>query len=158
MHADAKDSLPTKTSERVVVDEIFDNGTVRLLRARRNKAHLDDPGLGIKTWGKEKEEIWKSEDAELFVGFPPGRRLQEGDVFFIKDGSIFKKKLIKQYRKRPPSSPLLMGLNESRRKARDEIKEEFYNLTALQIAKNAETFESLKKQVSKKIAGEIEKS
>ncbi len=156
MHTDAESHLPGNTPERVVVDETFDNGTARLLRAWRDPAYLNDSGLGIETWGEEKEEIWEIEDVELFVGFPLGRRLREGDVFFIRDGSLFTTELREKHRKKPPENPLLIGWNESAQKARDEIKEEFFTLTASRIAKETKAFQSLKRQVRRKIAGEIE--
>lgn len=150
---------PMEKSERVVVDEIFGNGTVRLLRSGRSRDHLQSDSLDIETWEEEKEEIWNVEDVEVFVGFPYNRSLQEGDVFFVRDSSQFKKGLMRKYRKKRPVRPLLVDWSESREHTRREIKREFLNLAAYGIAKEEKKkLESLKRQVRRKLDGIIEKT
>lgn len=119
-------------SERVVVDEIMDDGTARLLRsAHLHNAPPDD--LGINNWGDEKEDVVSAWRVEAFVGYETGQRLSEGDVFFIVDGS----KLTNQYKPIQRSEArklhLLISSDESRKIARREIKEQFYKLAASQM-------------------------
>ena len=47
---------PREKSERVVVDEIFEDGLARLLRAKRVAKHPDND-LGIHTWDEEREDF-----------------------------------------------------------------------------------------------------
>jgi hypothetical protein len=109
-----------------------------------------DNDLGISTWGDEQEDFIEASRVKAFVGFPPERHLQEGDVFFIVDGS----KLNKRYKPIPwrkaESLHLLRPWDESRELARTEIKENFYLLTASKISKDdKKDRNALLKRVSK---------
>ena len=119
---------PTRFSERVVVDELFDGGSVRLLRAKRLAgAPADD--LSISCWASETEYIMSAWRVEAFVGFPAGRRLMEGDVFFVLDS----RRLTAGYhpekaglkRKDAARKHLLVHWDKSREIARKDIKKEF---------------------------------
>ena len=66
---------PTKKSERVVVDEIFENGTVRLLRAKRLSGTSKDD-LGIESWGEEIEDFQSEWRVAAFVGYPSSKKLE----------------------------------------------------------------------------------
>ncbi len=81
----AERALPSERSERVVIDELFDDGSPRLLRARRLFGCASGD-LSIGTWGEEREDFLASWLVEAFVGFTGTRRLAEGDVFFLVDG------------------------------------------------------------------------
>ena len=124
---------PTIKSERVVVDELFDSGLARLLRAKRNTKY-DPEDFSMDAWEKEQEDFIESWRIEAFAGFPSGRKLQEGDVFFIVDGS----KLNNTYKPVPRESArlkhLLLPGERAREIARSEIKKEFYKLSAIQIS------------------------
>jgi hypothetical protein len=141
---------PGKKSERVVVDEIFEDGLARLLRAKRAAKHPDND-LGIHTWDEEREDFIEAWKVEAFVGFPTQRNLAEGDVFFIVDGS----KLNRAYKPKPRtvarSIHLLQPPDESTEIARTEIKKQFYKLSAAQISagKKRDT-DTLIKRVDKK--------
>lgn len=144
---------PTARSERVVVDEIFDNGTTRLLRARRLRGHADDD-LSIETWGTERESFLSAWQVEAFVGFPTERKLAEGDVFFARDG----RRLSRSYRgdKVLPRTVaatrhLLRPVIESTDQARQEIKQAFFELTANQLATTRGSLRKLKSQVKQRI-------
>lgn len=145
----------SKGPTRVVVDEIFDNGTARLLEAKRATGFEDTSDLGIDTWGTEEEKIMRVEDLEFFIGFPPRRHLREGDVFFVKDGSLLDEKYIKNLKQEKKSvsfsEHLLRHWDRSKELARQEIKGEFYKLTVHQIKKEGEPVESYIKQVTLKI-------
>jgi hypothetical protein len=123
----------TAKSERVVVDEVFDDGTVRLLRAKwiGNRADND---LSINTWKDEREDFMDARLVEAFVGFPPQRSLQEGDVFFIVDGSKLNNKYKPIPSERARSIHLLRSWDESRELARSDIKKEFSKLSAIKIS------------------------
>jgi hypothetical protein len=124
---------PSKKSERVVVDEIFEDGLARLLRAKRAPKHPDDD-LGIHTWDEEREDFIEAWRVEAFVGFPTQRSLGEGDVFFIVDGSKLNKDYKPIEREVARSVNLLRPWDESTEMARAEIKKQFYKLSAAQIA------------------------
>lgn len=141
----------TPGSERVVVDEIFDDGTVRLLRAKKSK-NSSERDLSIEAWDSESECFMKAWQVEAFVGFPASRRLREGDVFFIADGS----RLTTTYgtkrdarRKKPlprevaAKEHLLRPAEQSRELARQEIKKEFYKLTASRVTSGEKELEKL---------------
>ena len=140
----------TTRSERVVVDEIFDNGFVRLLRAKRSgtSAHND---LGISRWKDEQEDFMEAWRVEAFVGFPSQRHLREGDVFFVADGS----KLTRKYKPIPREKARLLHLlqswDESREFSRAEIKREFSRLSAVKISTgNKREIDELIRKVDKK--------
>ena len=126
-------SKPSKKAERVVVDEIFEDGLARLLRAKRAPKHPDDD-LGIHTWDEEREDFIEAWRVEAFVGFPTQRSLGEGDVFFIVDGSKLNKDYKPIAREVARSVNLLRPWDESTEMARAEIKKQFYKLSAAQIA------------------------
>lgn len=116
---------PGPESERIVVDEVMPTGSVRLLRAA-----YDPKGQGafdIKCWKAEREEVMAGWRLEAFVGMKAPRTVQEGDVFFVADGS----KLTPTYdpkgtpRDKARREHLLMDWTASRDFARKQIKEEF---------------------------------
>jgi len=142
-----------ENSERVVVDEIMENGRARILRAPRlPKASGTD--LGIDTWGDEVEEaitVWK---LEAFVGFKAPRKLKEGDVFFIRDGSGLSETYTGQKviaRDKAAEKHLIEAADESREQARNEIKERFYNLTAQRAGRNKQDRDRLSKIIRKRV-------
>lgn len=152
---------PLPQSERVVIDEIFSDGTARILRATRKK-DFSEQELGIEAWENESEQMEKILHMEfLLVEELKERHLREGDVFFIADGKDFferrlkqagnvlkdydkleleqvkkkKKAIIRTFSedvKKIKPEPLLMTLEKSREIARQEIKREFHKLTITQ--------------------------
>lgn len=133
---------PTRWSERVVVDEIFENGSVRLLRSSRLPDAYPD-NFGIECWGEEREEFHARWRVEAFVGYPSGRALGEGDVFFIADG----RKLVTDYdpieRNKARKLHLLRPSNVSREIARTDIKREYYKLAATRLIKDEKEREQI---------------
>ena len=129
--------IPGPKSERIVVDEIIDGDSkdsmVRLLRAQRLPDQLPDD-LGIHTWGAEREDYLVDWRIEAFMGMLAPRKLREGDVFFVVDGSDLNQKYKAIKRKEAAEKHLLVPLDESREKARLEIKKEFAALAATKIA------------------------
>jgi hypothetical protein len=124
-------------SERVVVDEIMEE-RARILRAPRLPGFADSD-LGIETWGEEVEDAITTWKLEAYVGFRAPRRLKEGDVFFIRDGST----LNESYKGRKvmrrdlaAERHLVEAADDSREQARKEIKERVYNLTAQRVSRN----------------------
>lgn len=123
-------------AQRVVVDEIMDTGVARILRADRLPG-FESNDLTINTWSEEKEdfiEVWK---LEAFVGLTGGRKLREGDVFFIKNGDLLSrgyrgKKIIK--RAKAQKEHLIESVNDSIERARWEIQDETRKLTADYLA------------------------
>jgi hypothetical protein len=152
---------PTSKSERIVADEIIDRcdgkrPTVRLLRAKRSQ-NSASAGLGIETWGPEREDFMEAWQVEAFVGLLSPNKLREGDVFFIVDGT----KLNKYYgdkkrgrralpREVAAEKHLLRPIDDSRELARNEIKKEFYKLSAVQTTKNKREQEKFLSMVDKK--------
>jgi hypothetical protein len=137
-------------SERVVVDELFDNGTVRLLRSRRkrNKRKND---FSITAWGWEREDIMETWRVEAFVGFTGGRTLAEGDVFFVADGSELNDKYEPIPLKAAQQEHLLMDWDDSREMARKDIKEQFYRLAATQVLKKKRLPAEVKKTIKDRV-------
>ncbi|MFC1800344.1 hypothetical protein ACFL2Z_05525 [Candidatus Eisenbacteria bacterium] len=142
-----------KNSERVVVDEIMENDRARILRAPRlPKAPKAD--LGIDTWGDEVEEaitVWK---LEAYVGFKAPRKLKEGDVFFIRDGSDLSEAYVGpkvMARDKAAEKHLIEAAEESREQARNEIKERFYNLTAQRAGRNKKDRDRLSRIIRKRV-------
>ncbi len=123
-------------AQRIVVDEIMDTGVARILRANRLPGYKAS-NLSIQTWSDEKEdfiEVWK---IEAFVGFTGGRKLREGDIFFIKDSSLlnrnyYGKKIIK--RTEAHKKHLVERIDDSIERARWEIKDETRRLSADYLA------------------------
>ncbi len=141
---------PTNKAERVVVDEVFENGTVRLLRAKRIK-NLKTDDLGVETWGDEEEEILDGWRVAAFVGYPSRKQLNEGDVFFIADST----KLNDQYRPISRANArkkhLLCPWDDSRKLARTEIKRAFYKVSAATLASSKKEKEELFERIDEKI-------
>jgi hypothetical protein len=137
----------------VVVDEIMENGRARILRAPRlpGAARAD---LGIDTWGDEVEEaitVWK---LEAYVGFKAPRKLKEGDVFFIRDGSSLSETYVGPKvisREKAAREHLIEAADESREQARNEIKERFYNLTAQRVGRNKKDRVRLSRIIRKRV-------
>ena len=149
----AKRSLPTERSERVVVDELFEDGSARLLRAKRLFGCAPDD-LSIDTWGEEREDFLASWLVEAFVGFTGTRRLAEGDVFFLVDGD----ELSDAYRGDAilprtvaDTKHLLVPIGRSVDIARREIKEASFLLTAVAVAPSASVENALRKQVKERV-------
>ena len=89
---------PNPKSERVVIDEVFSDGTARVLRAFRKKDRNDN-GLDIDAWENEKEKEVKILHLEFLLAHElEGRHLKEGDVFFLVDGEDFFEKRLKHVR------------------------------------------------------------
>lgn len=149
---------PTVKSERVVVDEIFDDGTARLLRANKTTDSAETD-LSIEAWNNEYEFFIKAWQVEAFVGFPTWRKLREGDVFLIADGSKFTTTYgttLDDHRKKPlprevaAKAHLLRPVDKSRELARQEIKKEFYKLSAARMTSDKNEMEQLLKTVEDK--------
>lgn len=124
----------SEKSERIVVDEIFDDGTARLLRATRLPNTAQEKDFAIHTWGEEREDFIEAWRVEAFVGLPTKQRLKEGDVFFIADGTKLNANYQPIRRERARLEHLLLDWDTSREIARKEIKKQFYKLTASKIS------------------------
>jgi len=142
-----------ENSERVVVDEIMENGRARILRAPRlPKTPRAD--LGIDTWGDEVEEaitVWK---LEAYVGFKAPRKLKEGDVFFIRDGSDLSETYVGPKviaRDKAAEKHLIEAADQSREQARNEIKERVFNLTAQRAGRNKQDRDRLSRIIRKRV-------
>ena len=152
MDRETKKKVPSQVfsnSERVVVDEIFDNGTTRLLRAKRLPEGAEGD-FSIQTWGEEREDfvaVWR---VEAFVGFPSKQCLKEGDVFFIADGTKLNNTYKPIPRERARKEHLLMPWETSRKIARMEIKKQFYKFAVTRMATKPKERATLLKQVEKK--------
>ncbi len=140
-------------SERIAVDELFDDGSARILRAgRSNDASSKD--YGIDNWNTEKEDFVDQWKLEAFVGFPSSRKLNEGDVFFVRDGSKInnsykgKKILPRLVAKK---KHLIVPWDKSISIAREETKEQFFKLTVSHIANTPKERKQLNKEVEKNI-------
>ncbi len=127
-----KKLTPSRRSERIVVDEVFDNGLARILRAQKGNHKPTD--YGIDAWEKEQEDFINDWRIEAFAGFSGGRKLREGDVFFIADGSLLNNKYDPIPRAAARKKHLLMPADKSIKLARLTIKEEFRKLLAYQIS------------------------
>jgi hypothetical protein len=128
--------LTHSKAQRVVVDEILDIGVARILRADRMPGFKAND-LTIQSWSDEKEDFIEPWKIEAFVGFTKGRKLREGDVFFIKDGSLLNKnyrgkKIIERTEAR--KKHLIERIDDSIESARWEIKDETRKLTADHLA------------------------
>ena len=148
----AKQKKPSlnKNSQRVVVDEIFDDGTARLLRAQRLTGIVDRGKFNIDSWGAEEEDFIESWRVEAFVGFPSSMKLREGDVFYIADGSKMNAKYKPIPRERARKEHLLLPWDKSRQIARDEIKMQYSKLTAINLSISTKDRKSLINKVEKK--------
>jgi hypothetical protein len=145
-------------SERVVIDSIFDDGTVRILRAKRKKDRRGKR-LDIDAWEPEKEQVVKLAAITLLLRDElTGGTLQEGDVLFLADGDAFFERKIKKAgqaarragrRGRPRAEHLLCRLDEARDMARQEIKREFTKLAAGQGMKEGKAKRRLFKRIDR---------
>ncbi len=146
--------LLNEKSERVVVDEIFDDGMVRLLRAGRLPDISDIEDYSIHTWGVEREDFLESWKVEAFVGYPSKIDLKEGNVFFIADGT----KLNPKYKPIPRDiariEHLLLPSDISAGMARTEIKKQFYKLAAAKMSIGKRDTELLIDKIDKKFKDE----
>lgn len=125
-----------KYSERIVVDELFDDKQARILRAKR-KPSSKPSDFSLNAWGTETEEIIESWRVEAFVGFTKGRRLREGDVFFVSDGRKLSNKYAPIKREEASISHLLIAPDKAREMARMEIKKQFDMLALKQFSRDA---------------------
>ncbi|OGR04899.1 MAG: hypothetical protein A2511_02045 [Deltaproteobacteria bacterium RIFOXYD12_FULL_50_9] len=124
---------PSPKAERIVVDEIMDNGTARILRAPRlPDTQIED--LSIKSWGDEEEDFISAWRIEAFVGYDSKQHLAEGDVFFIVNGAELNNEYKPINRREAMLTHLLLPWDESRRIARNEIKMQYQKLAASEIA------------------------
>lgn len=139
---------PNANSARVAIDEIFDDGFARILKAPRDP-EADDNDLGIETWLEETEELMKVWRVEAFVGFKAKQSLKEGDVFFVKDSAIMNDKYKPIARDIASVEHLLLPTEESTGKARKEIKKESSRLFAHKNT-TKKSLEKALKQVEKK--------
>ena len=149
-----KRPLINEKSERVVVDEIFDDGIARLLRAGRLPGTSDIKDYSIHTWGDEREDFFESWKVEAFVGYHSKMKLKEGDVFFIADGI----KLNPKYKPIPRDiarvEHLLIPSDISTGIARTEIKKQFYKLAAVKMSIEEKDTELLIEKIDKKFKDE----
>ena len=145
-----KEPIVNEKSERIVVDEIFDDGMARLLRVARSPNTAEEKDFAIHTWGEEREDFIKAWRVAAFVGYPSKLRLKEGDVFFIADGT----KLNVNYKPIPRESAciehLLLPRDTSREIARREIKKQFYKLAAAKMSTDSKDRYILINKVDKK--------
>lgn len=125
---------PSSNSERVVVDEIFDDTTARILRARFQPTNKKNEVFSIENWGEEKEDFIDAWKLEAFAGFPTARRLKEGDVFFVRDGRMLNNSYKPIPRERAKEAHLLITWEDASRIARGEIKKQYYKLAASKMA------------------------
>ncbi len=143
--------LPTGTRhERVVVDEIFDDGIVRFLRASRNNDNEDIKDFSIHAWGDEKEDFIESWRMEAFVGYSRKQRLREGDVFFIADGKLLNSRYKPIPRDKAAKEHLLVPVEKSIETARNDIKKQYYKLAAINMSVGEKDEKSLIKKVESK--------
>lgn len=125
---------PTKHSERIVVDEVFDDSLVRLMRAKYS-AKSPRAGIGIENWGTERSQIMEGWRLEAFVGYPTAVRLHEGDVFYVRDGRKLKPRYKPIKRERAAALHLLVGYEHSGKIAREEIRRGFAKLAMSHAAR-----------------------
>lgn len=140
----------SKKSQRVVVDEIFDDGIARLLRAPRLPNIADKESFDIQNWEEEYEDFIESWRVEAFVGYPSNIKLKEGDVFFIADGSKLKANYKPIPRERASKEHLLLHWDASRKIARNEIKKQFSKLAVTKLSTGTKDREILIDKVDKK--------
>lgn len=143
-------------SERIVVDEIFADGMARLLRAARLPDITDEKDFSINAWSEEREDFIESWRVEAFVGYPTKQRLREGDVFFIADESKLNAKYKPIPRDSAASVHLLLPPDESLEIARNEIKKQFYKLSATKMSTGEKDKKSLIEKVEKKLDGTLQ--
>lgn len=174
---------PNPKSERVVIDEVFSDGTARVLRASRKKDR-NDIGLDIDAWENEIEQEVKILHVEFLLEHElQGRHLKEGDVFFLSDGEDFferrlrsiqevledydkfdleqiqkEKKIILQkfsdFAMKLEPEPLIATTEASRKLARREIKKEYHKLIVTQGIKDEKIRDQLYKAVETAVESE----
>lgn len=161
-------------SERVVVDSIFADGTLRLLRSPRRKSS-DDDRLEITGWGKEIEHEVSTHALEaILFDELDGRKIMEGDVFFIADGPDFFERKIKELENQLigerivkvtrdlikeleiESERLILPIEESKWMARQEIKTQFAMLIATQGIQDPKLRNQIAAQAEKAVKTRIE--
>jgi hypothetical protein len=123
----------TGKSERIVVDSIFDGGSVRLLRGKRRKKAADD-AIGADAWRDEQEKVVDLACLEkVLAGELGGQGLREGDVLVVTDGKAFFERNLKRLvpRRRARPEVLVVPIDDSSERARWEIKKEFAKLVAM---------------------------
>lgn len=170
-------------SERVVIDEVFSDGTARVLRASRKKDR-NDSGLDIEAWENEIEHEVKILHVEFLLEHElEGRHLKEGDVFFLTDGEDFFERRLKSIQevladydkfdleqiqkekktifqkfsdlaKTLKAEPLIETTEASRKLARREIKKEYHKLIVTQGIKDKKIRDQLYKAVEKAVESE----
>ena len=148
--AKQKEPSLNKKSQRVVVNEIFDDGMARLLRAPRLPDTTDNESFFVENWDEEHEDFIESWRVEAFVGFPSKMKLKEGDVFYIADGSKLNAKYKPIRRERARIEHLLLPSDTSRKIARNEIKKQFSKLAATKLSTSTKDREILIDKVEKK--------
>ena len=146
---------PTSNSERIVVDEIFDDTKARILRARFEPANNRKEVFSIEHWGDETEDFIDAWRLEAFAGFPSARRLKEGDVFFVRDGRTLTNRYKPISRERAKETHLLLSWEDAHRIARVEIKKQYYKLAASQMAADRREKNALLKKVEKKFREDL---
>lgn len=176
---------PNPKSERVVIDEVFSDGTARVLRASRKKDR-NDTGLDVEAWENEKEQEVKVLHLEFLLEHElEGRHLKEGDVFFVVDGEDFFEKRLKRIReilknydkfdleqvqrekktilqefsdiaKTLKPEHLIETTEASRELARREIKKEYHKLTVTQGIRDKKIRDQLYEAVEKAVESEKE--
>lgn len=140
-------------AERIVVDEVFEGGVARILRSKRLTGFAESD-FGIESWGTEREwfiEQWK---VEAFVGFLAPRKLQEGDVFFIKNGKdLDRYKEIEPDTKRKYAAEkfLIKTPSKSIDLSRNEIKAESCKLGVIHISGKEKDQIKLNKIIEEKL-------
>lgn len=148
--------MPTAHSERIVVDELMYEGRVRLLRAKYRGDLTIPPSdqsferlLGIENWGTEREYVMHGGLVEAFVGYKSPLHLQEGDVFYVRDG----RKLTSRYkpieRDLARRKNLLVDFKESGIIARADIKKEYRKLKMINATRDKKEQMKLRKLVDK---------
>jgi len=164
----------TFNSERVVVDSIFADGTLRLLRSTRKKSS-DDDRIEITGWGKEFEHEVSTHALEAILFHElDGRKIMEGDVFFIADGPHFFDRKIKELEDQLidkrivkvtrdlikeleiEREKLILPIEESKWTARQEIKTQFAMLIATQGIQDPELRKQIAAQAESAIKSRIE--
>lgn len=139
------DKKPTLKSVRVVVDEVL-GSRVRLLKAARLKGVAPDD-FGIDAWSDEEELVLLTSKVEGFVGFMGGRKLAEGDIFFIKDGSQLNNDYKFIERKKARELHLLCSVEDAKDLARSEISIEYAKLSVANFTDDAEEKKKLHERV-----------
>jgi len=136
---------PGRKSERIVVDEIIPGESDAEERARLLRARYDfERGKGstdLEYWVDEREDVISAWRVAAFVGMQAPRRLQEGDVFLVLDGSLLHDRYEPIARAQARREHLLLDWVSSRELARQQMKREF-RVLALRQSLGAEEGEA----------------